>query len=230
MKRRISSLSRSSCFFTSQLYLSLFSSVMVNWYLILVLFCTMMPFFLQTINGAGAPCAGHQRDEVWLKRTNWVLATLSSLGSTGRKQINEITKWVGVLLIAIYSSVLRPLINILELFQLVISEDNTCKVECFVGVRAPKPAKIIEKIWFSDPQVLSTGSNNNRHVPSTKYTKKIGRLLVSITNLKIHIINGWCCMWSPQAEIQFHIMSLWSLQKFTWAERWNNSLKAYFRY
>ena len=127
-------------------------------------------------------------------------------------------------------SVLRPLINILELFQLVISEDNTCKVECFVGVRAPKPAKIIEMIWFSDPQVLSTGSNDTRHFPSAKYTKKIGRLVVSITNLKIHIINAWCCMWSPQAEIQFHIMSLWSLQKFTWAERWNNSLKAYFRY
>ena len=103
MTKLISFLSRSSCFFTSQLYLSLFSSVMVSWYFTLVLFCTTLSSFLQTINGAGAPCAGHQRDEVWLKRTNWVPATLSRLGSTGRKQINEITKWVGVLVIAIYS-------------------------------------------------------------------------------------------------------------------------------
>ena len=101
--RRISPLSKPSCVFTSQLYLLLFSSVMVSLYFTLVLFCTIMPFFLQTINGAGAPCAGHQRDEVWLKRTNWVLATLSRLGSTGTKQINEITKWVAVLVIAIYS-------------------------------------------------------------------------------------------------------------------------------
>ena len=93
----------------------------------------------------------------------------------------------------LFPSVLRPLINILELFQLVISDDNTCKVKCFVGVRAPKPAKIIiEMIWFSDPQVLSTGSHNNRNVPSTKYTKKIGRLVVSITNLKVLIINAGC--------------------------------------
>ena len=89
---------------------------------------------------------------------------------------------------------------------------------------------VIEFICFSQPQALSTGSHNTRNVPSTKNTKKIGRLVVSITNLKIHIINAWCSMWSLQAEIQFHIMSLWSLQKFTWAERWNNSLKAYFRY
>ena len=90
----------------------------------------------------------------------------------------------------LFPSVLRPLINILELFQLVISEDNTCKVECFVGVRAPKPVKIMG--WFSDPQVLSSGSHNNRDVPSTKYTKKIGRLVVSITNLKVLIINAGC--------------------------------------
>ena len=91
MKKLISFLSRASCLFTSQLYSSLFSSVMVSWYFTLVLFCTTISFFLQTINGAGAPWAGHQRDEVWLKRTNWVLATLSRLGSTGTKQINEIT-------------------------------------------------------------------------------------------------------------------------------------------
>ena len=103
MTKLISFLSRASCLFTSQLYSSLFSSVMVSWYFTLVLFCTTLSFFLQTINGAGAPWAGHQRYEVWLKRTNWVLATLSRLGSTGTKQINEITKWVGVLVIAIYS-------------------------------------------------------------------------------------------------------------------------------
>ena len=87
-------------------------------------------------------------------------------------------------------SVLRRLRTILELLQLVISKDNTCKVECFVGVRAPKPANIMNR--FSDPQVLSTGSHNNRIVPSTKYTKKIGRLVVSITNLKVLIINAGC--------------------------------------
>ena len=103
-----------------------------------------------------------------------------------------------------------------------------CCIDCFVTVWTSE--MVIEFMCFSQPQALSTGSHNTRNVPSTKYTKKIGRLVVSITNLKIHIINAWCSMWSLQAEIQFHIMSLWSLQKFTWAERWNNSLKAYFRY
>ena len=45
-----------------------------------------MPFFLQTMTGAGAPCAGHQRDEEWLRRKNWVSATLSRLGLAGKKK------------------------------------------------------------------------------------------------------------------------------------------------
>ena len=140
MTKLIFFLSKASCLFTSQLYSSLFSSVMVSWYFTLVLFCTTLPFFLQTINGAGAPCAGHQRDEVWLKRTNWVPATLSRLGSTGRKQINEITKWVGVLVVAIYSFRVATTYKHFRIVSVSNFRSNTCKVERFVGVRAPIPA------------------------------------------------------------------------------------------
>ena len=140
MTKLISFLSKASCLFTSQLYSSLFSSVMVSWYFTLVLFCTTLSFFLQTINGAGAPWAGHQRDEVWLKRTNWVLATLSKLGLTGRKQINEITKWVGVLVIAIFSFRVATTYKHFRIVSVSNFRSNTCKVECSVGVRAPKPA------------------------------------------------------------------------------------------
>ena len=38
------------------------------------------------MTGAGAPCAGHQRDEEWLRRINWVSATLSRLGLAGKKE------------------------------------------------------------------------------------------------------------------------------------------------
>ena len=56
-----------------------------------------MPFFLQTMTGAGAPCAGHQRDEEWLRRKNWVSATLSRLGLAGKKKgilSNYKSSWV----------------------------------------------------------------------------------------------------------------------------------------
>ena len=59
----------------------------------LVLFCSNSPFFFQTMNGAGAPCPGHHRDEDWFKSTNWVLATWSRFGATIQK-INNYVKWL----------------------------------------------------------------------------------------------------------------------------------------
>ena len=108
-----------------------------------------------------------------------------------------------------------------------------CCISCFVTVWTAENVmkqRVIEFIWFSQPQVLSTGSHNTRNIPPTKYTEKIGRLVISIANLKVHVINAWCWIWSLQGEIQFHVMSFWSLQELSWVKRWDNSLKAYFHY
>ena len=69
------------CLLTSQLKLSLFPSI-VSLYLTFVLFCTTTPFFRQTILGAGAPSAGHHKNDDWLCNTNWVVITLLMFGVT----------------------------------------------------------------------------------------------------------------------------------------------------
>lgn len=77
---------------------------------------------------------------------------------------------------------------------------------------------------------MSTRSHDTRNVSSTKSAKEIGRHVVSITKLKVHIITAGLSIGNLQGEIQLHIMPFWSLQKLAQGKLWHNSVKAYFRH